>query len=122
MSILILILIILSCFLLVLAVLIQNSKGGGLATNISSVAQASQIVGDVKATDLIEKITWGLAVALVVFTFAANYIYSSGTATTVQSKSKMGDFLNNTAAPTSLPNVNELKQKQEDTKKAEEKK
>jgi preprotein translocase subunit SecG len=104
-----------------MAVLIQNSRGGGLATNISSVAQASQIVGDVKATDLIEKITWGLAASLVIFTFAANYFYSSGT-TTVQTKSKMGDLINNTAAPTTLPNVDELKQKQENTKKAEEKK
>ena len=47
------------CFI----VLIQNSKGGGLASGFSS---SNQIMGVRKTTDVIEKVTWGLAAAMVV--------------------------------------------------------
>lgn len=43
---------------LVLVVLVQNSKGGGLSTNFSS---SNQIMGVRKTTEFIEKLTWGLA-------------------------------------------------------------
>ena len=44
------------------AYLIQNSKGGGLA---SSFASSNQIMGVRKTTDFIEKLTWGLAAFMV---------------------------------------------------------
>ena len=44
-------------------VLIQESKGGGLA---SSFASSNQIMGVRKTTDFLEKATWGLAIAMVV--------------------------------------------------------
>ena len=64
----IVILILLVCLLLAVAVLVQNSKGGGLAANFSA---PNQIMGVRKATETIEKITWGLAIALVVLSLAA---------------------------------------------------
>ena len=52
-------------------VLIQESKGGGLASNFSSY---NQIGGVRKTTDFIEKTTWGLAAAMVVLSVACAYV------------------------------------------------
>ena len=46
---------------LILIVLVQNSKGGGLASGFSS---SNQIMGVRKTTDFLEKATWGLAGAV----------------------------------------------------------
>ncbi len=67
------ILIIIASILLVLVVLIQNSKGGGLDSNIAS---QSQVFGAQKTTELIEKITWGLAAALIIFSVVSTKIIS----------------------------------------------
>lgn len=64
----IVILILVVCVFLALAVLVQNSKGGGLAANFSA---PNQIMGVRKTTETIEKITWYLAIALVVLSLAA---------------------------------------------------
>lgn len=61
-------LIVLASILMCFIVLIQNSKGGGLA---SSFASSNQIMGVRKTTETIEKITWGLAIALVVLSLFA---------------------------------------------------
>ena len=50
------VLIFIICVLLILIVLVQNSKGGGLA---SSFASSNQIMGVRKTTDFLEKATWG---------------------------------------------------------------
>lgn len=50
--------------LLVLVVLMQNSKGGGLDPNFGG--QAQQLFGAARSTDFIEKATWVLAGVLVV--------------------------------------------------------
>lgn len=57
------VLIALIAVLLVFIVTIQNSKGGGLASGFSS---SNQIMGVRKTTDILEKMTWGLAAAMVV--------------------------------------------------------
>lgn len=62
------ILILIVCFLLVLIVLVQNSKGGGLASNFSG---AGQVMGVRKTADFLEKSTWTLAIALVIFSIVA---------------------------------------------------
>ena len=64
-------LIVLASVLMCFVVLIQNSKGGGLA---SSFASSNQIMGVRKTTDFIEKLTWGLAVFMVVLSVAAAYV------------------------------------------------
>lgn len=60
---LIIVLIILASILMCGIVLIQESKGGGLASGFSST---NQIMGVRKTTDFLEKATWGLAIAMVV--------------------------------------------------------
>jgi preprotein translocase subunit SecG len=57
------VLILIACVLMILVVLVQNSKGGGLASNFSS---SNQYMGVRKTADFLEKFTWGLAVALLV--------------------------------------------------------
>ncbi|MCH5175674.1 MAG: preprotein translocase subunit SecG [Prevotellaceae bacterium] len=60
---LIIVLVILASILMCGIVLIQESKGGGLASSFSS---SNQIMGVRKTTDFLEKATWGLAIAMVV--------------------------------------------------------
>lgn len=61
---LIIAIVILASILMCGIVLIQESKGGGLA---SSFASSNQVMGVRKTTDFLEKATWGLAIAMVVF-------------------------------------------------------
>ena len=62
------ILIILVCAILVLAVLIQNPKGGGIS---SGIIGSNQVMSVKKTSEFIEKFTWGLAIALVVLCLVA---------------------------------------------------
>lgn len=64
----ILILIIIVCIALGFVVLIQNSKGGGLAANFSA---PTQVMGVRQTADVVEKATWWLAVALGVLCLLA---------------------------------------------------
>jgi len=68
-------LIIITCVLLVIVVLVQNSKGGGLASNFSA---SNQVMGVKKTSELIEKITWGLAIALVVLSILTSFVSTGG--------------------------------------------
>ena len=55
------ILLLLVCILLILVVLIQNSKGGGIQSQFGA---ANQIMGVKRGTEVIEKLTWGLAIGM----------------------------------------------------------
>lgn len=63
MYILITILIIVVCVLLGAVVLIQNPKGGGLSSSFGGMSQ--QLLGARRSTDVVEKLTWGFAGALL---------------------------------------------------------
>lgn len=71
---LIIILIVLACFALAFIVLIQNSKGGGLASNF---AGSNQVMGVRKTTDFLEKATWILATFIMVMCFVCAFITKS---------------------------------------------
>ena len=64
--------IILLAVLLVLVVLAQNPKGGGLSSQFGG-SGASQVMGVKKTSDLLEKLTWGFAIAIVFLTLATNF-------------------------------------------------
>ena len=64
------VLIVLASLLMIFIVLIQESKGGGLAINFSST---NSIMGVRKTTNFVEKATWGLAGAMVVFSIVCAY-------------------------------------------------
>jgi len=65
-----LVLIIILAILLILVVLIQNSKGG---LNQTMGSASSQLIGVKRTTDLLEKLTWGLAVSIMVLCLATNF-------------------------------------------------
>ena len=69
-----------AAILLVLVVLAQNSKGGGLSNQFGG-SGASNLIGVKKTGDLLERLTWGLAIAIMVFSLATNFTNQSGTAT-----------------------------------------
>lgn len=64
------ILIVIASLLLIGAVLIQKSKGGGLA---SDYASGNLYLGYRKTTETIEKITWGLAIFICVASICASF-------------------------------------------------
>lgn len=71
------VLIVIASLLMIGIVLIQESKGGGLASNFSS---SNAIMGVRKTTDFVEKATWGLAAAMVVLSIICAYVAPVSTA------------------------------------------
>ncbi|MFC2087665.1 preprotein translocase subunit SecG [Bacteroidota bacterium] len=93
------VLIIIACILLVLIVLVQNSKGGGLAANFSS---QNQIMGVRKTTDFLEKATWTLAVSILVLALLASMTIPRESAN--PSESVIEDQIQNAPNPGELGN------------------
>lgn len=87
-------LVVLVSIFMVIVVLIQESKGGGLSSNFSS---QNSIMGVRKTTDVIEKLTWGLAVAMVVISVLCTYV--APTSTAEQSVLERESTTTNTATP-----------------------
>ncbi len=68
---LLVIIIVIIAILMIGIVLIQESKGGGLASNLSS---GNQVLGVRKTTDVVEKATWCLAALMVIISVACAYV------------------------------------------------
>ncbi|GAB4134490.1 MAG: hypothetical protein Fur0041_07830 [Bacteroidia bacterium] len=99
------ILILLVCIFLVIAVLIQNPKGGGLASGFST---GNQMMGVRRTADFLEKATWTLAVLLVILSIASTSMNKRGMdggapTETSTTKDKAADFDNKPAAPVTTP-------------------
>ncbi len=69
-------LVILFSILLVLVILAQNSKGGGLTSQFGG-SSASNIIGVKKTGDLLEKLTWGFVIAIFVLVLSTTFVDSS---------------------------------------------
>jgi len=93
MQIFISILILICAVLLVLIVLVQNSKGGGLASGFSS---SNQVLGVRKTTDFLEKATWTLAGLVIVGCVAVTAFIPRGQ---VESGSEVLDNVSSPVAP-----------------------
>ena len=87
------------CILLILIVLVQNSKGGGLASNFQS---SNQIMGVRKTTDFLEKATWVLAATLLVLSIGGTAFIPRDTKAGAQSAIK--DQIENAVDPNQVPN------------------
>jgi preprotein translocase subunit SecG len=107
-----------TCVLLVLIVLVQNPKGGGLASSFSS---SNQFMGVKRTADFVEKATWGFAAALFLLSVIATMIPREVSS---QRQSKIQDQIENTAidpermpsyptAPTSQPTDQPAEQQQQ---------
>jgi preprotein translocase subunit SecG len=65
------------CVLLILVVLSQNSKGGGLSSQFGG-GGTSQLMGVKRTGDLLEKLTWGFAIGIIVLSLASHTIVTDG--------------------------------------------
>jgi preprotein translocase subunit SecG len=68
-----LVLITIVCFLLIIVIMVQNPKGGGLS---SSIGGSTQLGGVQKTTDFLDKSTWVLAGALIVLVLLSSLSFS----------------------------------------------
>ena len=93
----IVILILLVCLFLAVAVLVQNSKGGGLASNF---AAGNQAFGVRQAADILEKATWWFAAIIIVFSIAATAAISTSNRTQVDITKQIQQNVPANAAPT----------------------
>ena len=91
------VLVVIVCVLLVLIVLVQNSKGGGLASNFQS---SNQFMGVRKTTDFLEKSTWTLAVALMLFSVIGSMTIPRGEDS---QHSVIEDQIDNVVDPNAIP-------------------
>ena len=90
---LLVILIVIAALPMIGIVLIQESKGGGLASQFSGY---NQIGGVRKTTDFIEKTTWGLAAFMVIISVACAYVAPQAT--------NNNSVMENYQAPATNPN------------------
>lgn len=67
------ILILIVCLLLALVVLAQNPKGGGISSQFGA-GGAANLMGVKRTGDLLEKLTWGFAIGLIVLSLGTHMI------------------------------------------------
>ena len=93
------VLVILACVLQVMIVLVQNSKGGGLAANFTS---AGQTMGVRKTADFLEKSTWTLAAAILILCVVATATIPRGTS---EGHSRIENQIQNAVDPNAVPTL-----------------
>jgi preprotein translocase subunit SecG len=100
--ILISVLILIACILLILVVLVQNSKGGGLAANFGSTGQ---IMGVRKTADFLEKTTWSLALALLALSLISILVIPRNVSSTGVQDTELREKIENTqpVSPDAVP-------------------
>jgi preprotein translocase subunit SecG len=93
------VLIIIACVLQVMIVLVQNSKGGGLAANFTS---AGQSMGIRKTADFLEKATWTLAGSILLMCVVATATIPRGGIT---ERSRIENQIQNAVDPNAIPTL-----------------
>ncbi len=96
-------LILFCCVLLVLVILAQNAKGGGLTSQFGG-SGATHLIGVKKTGDLLERLTWGFAIAIMVLSLASTFIEPGRES----ANSNILEKASEQAAPTSTPQDNSL--------------
>ena len=96
---LVLVLSIVAAALLMLVILIQNPKGGGID---SSFGAANQLGSVKKTNDVVEKATWYIAIVIVVLALSSSFLIGNPTGTVDTVETKFDPNYRNTL-PTELP-------------------
>ena len=110
MLILFVILVILSCLILGFVVLVQNPKGGGLASSIGGFN--NQFMGVKQTTDVLEKGTWIFAAVIAVLCLLSTFFLNGSTGGTAPATDVRGATVPtgaqpvNPSAPTTTPKPN----------------
>ncbi|MBL4650509.1 MAG: preprotein translocase subunit SecG [Aureispira sp.] len=86
--------------LLILVILIQNPKGGGLSSSFGGSQAANQVMGAANSGDMLEKITWGLASSLLALCLVTGMFFKGDSAS-----GTVGEEINTTttSAPIAPP-------------------
>src|SRR3546814_13952832 len=66
---------ILACLLLIVVILVQNPKGGGLS---STFGGSNQVMGVQRTGDFLEKATWGFAITLLAISLSTKFFIGTG--------------------------------------------
>ena len=93
------VLVIIACILQVMIVLVQNSKGGGLAANFMSTGQT---MGVRKTTDFLEKATWTLAGSILILCIVATATIPRAT---TEEHSRIENQIRTTVDPNAIPTL-----------------
>lgn len=93
------VLVLIACFLQILIVLVQNSKGGGLAANFTSTGQT---MGIRKTADFLEKSTWTLAGAILILCVVATATIPRGSGA---GRSRIENQIQNAVDPSAIPTL-----------------
>jgi preprotein translocase subunit SecG len=100
-----LILIVIVAFLLVAVIMVQNPKGGGLASSFGG--SGTQQLGGVKqTTDFLDKSTWYLAITLIVLILLSNVTFNKNEGD-LESKALDSQEIVDEQVPLNLPKDNE---------------
>jgi preprotein translocase subunit SecG len=93
------VLVIVACVFQIMIVLVQNSKGGGLAANFTSTGQT---MGVRKTADFLEKSTWTLAAAILILCVVATATIPRGTQA---NQSRIRAQIDNAVDPNAIPTL-----------------
>ncbi|MGL2966560.1 preprotein translocase subunit SecG [Flavobacterium sp. XGLA_31] len=96
-----LVLITIVCFLLIIVVMVQNPKGGGLS---SSLGGSTQMGGVQKTTDFLDKSTWTLATILIVLILLSSLSFSGSMGDTNSKLVKESETVTPAKPATATPN------------------
>lgn len=94
------VLIVLAAILLIGVVLLQNSKGDGMASNFVA---GNQTFGVRQTADILEKITWGLVTFILVVSIVASFTTGSKTKSGVDITDKIESTVNEQPAFPAAP-------------------
>ena len=99
------------CILLILIVLVQDAKGGGLS---STFGASNQILGVRRTNDFLEKATWVMAIALLVLSLvSASFVHSSSSASSSGDNSVTHQRAQDMTVPNTQPQQPQQNQQQQ---------
>jgi len=91
--------------LLVITVLAQNSKGGG-ASGLLGGSGASNLIGVKKTGDILERLTWAFAIAIMIFSLGTNLMDPSTGSDELLDKAKQERIQSKPAPDNTIPDLN----------------
>jgi preprotein translocase subunit SecG len=87
--------------LMTLVILAQDSKSGALSSNFG----ASQVMGVKRTTDLLEKLTWGFMIGIMVLVMSAKFVQDAGVETE-EPTSVVSEKIKSKPVPQQSPSLN----------------
>ena len=99
------VLIVIACIVMIFLVMVQNSKGGGLATNLTGGSAIASQMGSRRGADFVEKATWYVLGAMLVFAFLANVVGTGPTQETNTGPTSRFDNIETSVGNQQMPQI-----------------